>query len=73
MAWMIKHHQLVMANKGVALYGQLWIRGEGEDDVSSRGHFLTNSIYGTYSSTTSGEMRSSSMLLAVCGTYRLQF
>ena len=33
--------------------------------ISSRGHFLTNSIYGMYSSATSGEMRSSSMLLVV--------
>ena len=29
MAWMIKHHQLVMANKGGGTYGQLWIRGGG--------------------------------------------
>ena len=29
MAWMIKHRQLVMGNKGVALMAQLWIRGGG--------------------------------------------
>ena len=70
MAWMIKHHQLVMANKGVALMANY---GLGEEDDQFKGPLSTNSIYGTYSSATSGEMRSSSMLLVVCGTYGLQF
>ena len=58
-AWMIKHCQLVMANKGVALKANY---GLEEEDGQFKGHFLTNSIYSMYSSTTSGEMRSSSML-----------
>ena len=41
--------------------------------TSLRGHLLTNSISSMCSSTTSGRMRSSSMPLAACGTYRSQF
>ena len=69
-AWMIKHHQLVMANKGVALMANYGLEEENEQ---FKGHFLTNSIYGMYSSAASGGMRSSSMLLVVCGTYGSQF
>ena len=67
-AWMIKHCQLVMANKGCGTYGQLWIRGGWS---VQGGHFLPNSIYGTYSSATSGEMRSSSMLLVCMWNLRI--
>ena len=68
MAWMIKHCQLVMANKRVALMANYGLEQEND---SLRGHFLTNSIYGMWSSTTSGEMRASSMPSVVCGAYRL--
>ena len=69
MAWMIKHCQLVMANKGVALMDNYGLEEENDQFKDC----LTNSIYSMCSSTASGEMRSSSMLLVVCGTYGLQF
>ena len=65
-AWMVKHHQLVVANKGVALKPTTGCRGRM---TSWRGHFPSSSISGMCSSITSGGMKSSSMLLILCRVY----
>ena len=70
MAWMIKHHQLVMANKGVALMANY---GLEEEDGQFKGPLSYKQYLWHILQHTSGEMRSSSMLLVVCGTYGLQF
>ena len=69
-AWMIKHRQLVMANKGVALMANY---GLEEEDGQFKGplsykQYLRHVLQHCFC-----EIRSSSMLLAVCGTYGLQF
>ena len=71
MAWMIKHHQLVVANKGVALMANYGL--EEENDQFKGPLSYKQYLWHVLQCTASGGMRSSSMPSVVCGTYRLQF
>ena len=59
-AWMIKHCQLVMANKGVALMANYGL--EEEDGQFKGATFLQTVSMACTPALFSGEMRSSSML-----------
>ena len=71
MAWMIKHHQLVMANKGVALMANYGL--EEENDQFKGLLSYKQYLWHVLQHATSGEMRSSSLPSVVCGNYGLQF
>ena len=69
-AWMIKHHQLVVANKGVALMANYGL--EEENNQFKRPLSYKQYIWHVLQCCFWG-MRSSFMPLAACGTYGSQF
>ena len=71
MAGMIKHHQLVVAKKGVALMGNYRLEEENDQFKGSLSfkQYLQYVLQWHFW----GGMRSSSMPSALCGTYRSWF